>query len=318
VDQDAPRAARNGQGVATRSGESERLAVAPDEPAGRAIQATLADGLGRLRASAEPARRGEVEGVHRLRTTTRRLRSALLAFEGLIEPDWAKPLEAALKWIAGLLGAVRDLDVLTERLRRAAGESAEPLGPLFASLAERHAQASETLREALRGERYQRLIDHLAESADRPALLEDACEPSRTALPPLVAAAWSRLRKCGRGLSPEDPDEDFHEVRKRAKRARYTVEAVAGALGEDRAKDARRFTRLVTDVQDVLGEHQDAIVACQEINRLVADRPNDGPFNLAAGRLLERQEHAATEARARFFEVWEKLDRKKVVRWFKD
>jgi hypothetical protein len=70
-------------------------------------------------------------------------------------------------------------------------------------------------------------------------------------------------------------------------------------------------------VQDVLGEHQDAIVACQEINRLVAERPHDGPFNLAAGRLLERQEQAAGAARSQFFEVWAKLDRKKNVRWLK-
>jgi CHAD domain-containing protein len=296
----------------------EPRTVAPDEPAAHAIRAVLADGVDRLRASDEPARRGEVEGVHRLRTSSRRLRSAFRAFEGLVEPDWAGRLEAELKWIAGLLGAVRDLDVMMERLRLAAGESVVALGPLFESLTERHTRASEALREALQGERYRGLIERLAEAARRPALRDEAREPCRTALPPLVARAWSRLKKGARALTPEDPDEAFHEVRKRAKRARYTAEAVAFALGPDQAKDARRFARRAKDVQDILGEHQDAIVACQEINRLVAERPHDGPFNLAAGRLLERQEHAADDSRSRSFEVWEKLDRKKVVRWLKD
>jgi CHAD domain-containing protein len=292
--------------------------VGPDEPAAHAIQAALADGLDRVGANDEPARRGEVEGVHRLRTSSRRLRSALRAFEGMVEPDWAGRLEAELKWIAGLLGAVRDLDVKKERLRLAAGESVEALGPLFTSLTERHTRASEALREALHGERYRALIERLAEAARSPALRDDAWAPCRTALPPLVAAAWSRLKKYGRALTPEDPDEEYHEVRKRAKRARYTAEAVASALGPDHTRDAERFARRAHDVQDVLGEHQDAIVACEEINGLVADHPHDGPFNLAAGRLLERQEHTAGAARVRFFEVWDRLDRKKVVRWLKD
>jgi CHAD domain-containing protein len=291
--------------------------VAPADPAAQAIQTTLAEGLERLRASLAPACRGEVEGVHRLRTTSRRLRSALRAFEGLVEPHWAGRLEVELKWIAGLLGAVRDLDVLKERLRCAAGESVEALEPLFASLTERHARASETLRAALQGERYQRLVESLAEAAGHPAFCDDAWEPCRTVLPRTVAGAWSRLKKCGRSLTPDDPDDDYHAVRKRAKRVRYAAEAVADPLGPDQAKEARRFARRATDVQDILGEHQDAIVACQEINRLVADRPHDGPFNLAAGRLLERQEHAARAARAQFFEVWDRLDRKKMVRWLK-
>jgi CHAD domain-containing protein len=311
-----PAANADGVGPDVRSSSGGRV-VGPADPAAQAIQATLAEGLERLRANRTPACCGEVEGVHRLRTTSRRLRSALRVFEGLVEPDWAGRLEAELKWIAGLLGAVRDLDVLKARLQCAAGESAEALGPLFASLTERHKRASETLHVALQGERFQHLVESLAEAADHPAFRDDAWEPCRTVLPRTVAGAWSRLKKCGRSLTPDDPDENFHEVRKRAKRARYAAEAVAEALGPDQAKEARRFARRATEVQDILGEHQDAIVACQEINRLVADRPHDGPFNLAAGRLLERQEHAARTARAQFFEVWDRLDRKKLVRWLK-
>jgi CHAD domain-containing protein len=316
-DEHAHDSGSGGNGTSASGGAPEPRTVALDEPAAHAIQAALADGLNRLQANDEAARRGEVEGVHRARTSSRRLRSTLRAFQGLVETDWANRLDAELKWIAGLLGAVRDLDVLKERLQLAAGASVEALGPLFASLTDRHTRASEALREALHGERYRYLVESLAEAARRPALRDDAWAPCRSALPPLVADAWSRLKKRGRALTPTDPDEDYHEVRIRAKRARYTAEAVAPALGPDLGRDAERFARLATQVQDVLGEHQDAIVACQEINRLVAERPHDGPFNLAAGRLLERQEHAAGAARAQFFEVWEKLDRKKNVRWLK-
>ena len=292
-------------------------AIDPDEPAARVIRTAIVNGLGRMRASTERARRGEVDGIHRLRTSTRRLRSTFRSFKGLVETGWADGFEAELKWLAGLLGAVRDLDVLRERLRLAAGEWVEDLGPLFTALAERHARASEASSAALQGERHERLIAVLDEAAGRPALRDEANAPCRSALPPLIAATWSKLKKRGRALAPTDPDEDFHEVRKRAKRARYTAEAVAPALGPDLAGDAERFVRLATTVQDVLGEHQDAVGACREVLRLVAERPQDGRFNLAAGRLLERQEHAASAARSRFFEVWAKLDRKKVTRWLR-
>jgi CHAD domain-containing protein len=148
-------------------------------------------------------------------------------------------------------------------------------------------------------------------------LKEEAQEECRTALPPLAARAWNALKKRARALGPADPDADFHEVRKRAKRARYAAESIADALDDRRCKAAKRFARLATRVQDVLGEHQDAVIAGVEVARIVADHPDDGPFNLAAGRLLERQACAADRSRERFFAEWAKLDRKKRRRWFK-
>jgi hypothetical protein len=67
----------------------------------------------------------------------------------------------------------------------------------------------------------------------------------------------------------------------------------------------------------VLGTHQDAVVAATEICNVAAAHPELGPFNFAAGRLLEREQRAAAETRAAFFGAWDGLDRKKVVRWLK-
>ena len=81
----------------------------------------------------------------------------------------------------------------------------------------------------------------------------------------MAAAAWRRLKKQGRGLRPSDPDAEFHELRKRAKRARYTAELIAPIMGRRAARAAGGFIRLLTQVQDTLGEHQDAVVAADEI-----------------------------------------------------
>jgi CHAD domain-containing protein len=294
-----------------------RPAIAPDDPAAVAIRAALARGEGRLRGLGPEAGRGDPEGVHRLRTSSRRLRSELRTFRVLVDAHWARPLEDDLKWLAGLLGAVRDIDVLKERLRRSSGEALGDLGLLFLTLDERHAEASRALREALAGDRHRDLLRRLAEAAAAPVLQPEAAGPCRSALPPLVASAWKAVKKRGRALGPRDPDEDFHEVRKRAKRARHAAECVADALDPGPAEDARRFARLANEVQDVLGEHQDAIVAAREVRRIAGDHPADGVFNLACGRLLERQEHAARRSRDRFFVVWDRFDRKKHRRWLK-
>jgi CHAD domain-containing protein len=310
---------KNGETSVTTEtvGDETTSSVGPDNPAAYAIRNALLTGDHWLRHNESAARQGDVEGVHRMRTAARRLRSNLRLFHDLFDGDWAEALAHELRWLGQLLGAVRDLDVMRERLRQSAGALEDDLGPLFASLAGRHATASSALHEALEGPRYQDLLERLSEAADHPALGDEAWERCRSALPPLVRDAWKRLSKAGRALDLSDADDAYHEVRKRAKRARHSAESVAPTLDSHASDDARRFARRAGAVQDVLGEHQDATVACQEIRRIAAERPGDGPFNLAAGRLLERQEDAARAARTKFFKTWHKLDRPKNRRWMK-
>jgi CHAD domain-containing protein len=295
--------------------------IKPREPVAQAVLVSLRSALTRIRGAEAEARRGDVEGIHRLRTATRRLRSELRAFRGLVDADWIEPLEGEMKWLAGLLGDVRDLDVLADRFRKADVEEdfseTGALAPLFTDLMARHARASRALRGALQGERYRWLMGSLQYAIDTPSLEAEACAACRTALPPLAAAAWRRLKKHARALRRSDPDAAFHEVRKLAKRARYTAEMVAPVLSGAAAKGARRFIQGATRVQDILGEHQDAIVAGHELAALL-ERHSDGPsFEHAAHRLLDGQGEAARSARDAYFDVWDKLDCKKSRRWLK-
>jgi len=306
--------------------------IKPKYPAAELIRAALKGAITRLQAADPEARRGEPEGVHRLRTSTRRLRSELRTVSDLVDREWGEHLEQELKWLAAELGSVRDLDILCQRLHSAAspvpsngrvsGNSRDPgqddvLAPLVLALRERHAQNSRALREALQGERYRTLLASMAAAIEFPALKDDAWEPCRKALPPLAAAAWQKLKKCGRDLDAASPDADFHQVRKLAKRARYTAELIAPALGSRTAKDAKRFIRLTTQLQDILGEHQDAIVAATELQRFLARNPHDLKLAHRIHDVLETEHLAAQATRAKFFDVWKKLDRKKSLRWFK-
>jgi CHAD domain-containing protein len=308
-----------------RSGAPARTltTVGPDDPVGRAISSTLRAGVSRIVTREAEARSCDVEGVHRLRVATRRLRSELRAFASMVERGWHEQVEGELKWLATLLGAVRDLDVMMARLRKAALEqqgargSAPPLTPLFAGLQDRHTQASRKLTNGLNSDRYRSLVKTLVAATEIPVLEDLAGEPCRLALPPVATHAWKRLAKAARRLRPSAPVEDFHEVRKRAKRARYTAELVVPFLERELGGRATGFIRLATRVQDLLGEHQDAVVAAAEIERGIAAHPDDRAFTHAARRLLEDQHAAARAARAAFFKTWNKLDHKRHRCWLK-
>ncbi len=313
----------NGRGVleaAVRDGHGSRSrALALDDPAGLVIREALARGLDRIRANEPSVLQGDVEGIHRLRTTTRRLRSELRLFRGLVDAGWAGRLGIDLKWLALGLGAVRDLDVLQDRLHATSGDLPDALEALFSTLQGRRDAAGQSIGDMLHDERHRRLVNGLSEALDQPEsiLTDRAEEPCRSALPPRVADAWRSLEKAARRLQPTAPDDDFHRVRKLAKRALHAAEVVNGILKPGAAKEADRFMRRLTRVKDVLGEHQDAVVACGAIEQIAAERPGDGPFNLASGRLFERQARASHEARDLFFGAWDRLDRRSIRSWLK-
>ena len=306
--------------------------ISPKHPAAELIRAAFKGAIARMQAADPDARRGEPEGVHRLRTATRRLRSELLAVAELVDQKWGEHLEQELKWLASELGSVRDLDILCQRLRAALpsvasnGQSSGspcktgtdgPLGPLFLALRDRHGENLQRLRDDLQGRRYSDLMTRLANAAESPCLRDEASEPCRKILPPLAATAWRHLKKGGRGLDEDSPDADFHHVRKLAKRARYTAELIAPALGQSKNKCAKRFVRLTTQIQDILGEHQDAIVATAELRRFQSEHPRDHELVRQIHDLLKTQHDAVLTTRAKFFDIWNKLDRKKSLRWFK-
>ncbi|MEJ7804114.1 MAG: CHAD domain-containing protein, partial [Candidatus Limnocylindria bacterium] len=136
-------------------------------------------------------------------------------------------------------------------------------------------------------------------------------------LPPLFAAAWKRLAKYAGRLTATSPDADYHEVRIRAKRARYAADAIGPALDESRREGADGIRRHLTSLQTLLGELQDAATSREEILTTAAQHANNGPFNLAAGITLEREAQRAATARQGVPDSWRELRRPKHRRWVK-
>jgi CHAD domain-containing protein len=240
------------------------------------------------------------EELHKQRVATRRLRSLLRSARPVLEdPIRTERLRDELRWLGALLGEVRDRDVLIDYLvaELATLEEAAAFGAVLELLDGERDEARERLIGALDGPRYATL---LAELERLPGLKEGA------SLERVAADDYRRLRRAARRLDAKATDEELHRLRIRAKRARYAAEAV-GAKKEfvDRAKD----------LQDVLGEHQDAVVAEERIRDLLARVRGTGRTALAAGRLIERQRLRRANARRAWPKAWKRLERAGDAEW---
>ncbi len=247
--------------------------------------------LDELAAHDPGVRLGEnIEDVHRFRVATRRSRALIRATRPVLG-DLLRPLSTELGWLGGALGPVRDLDVLLGRLRievsaldvdRDGGEA------IVAALAAQREAHREELLAALDSERYLQLVDRFGAAIEA---IPEEVEGSASAL---AAAELRRLEKAAAGVSETSRDDELHALRIRAKRARYTAELAA--LGG--RKRLGRYVEAVVAAQDVIGEHQDAVVAEQRIRELAAPERA-----LAAGRLIELERARRREARSRFAAV---------------
>jgi len=289
----------------------------PADPAGEAVRAAFVAGTLRMVATDPGTRLGQVEPLHQMRVALRRLRSDIRTFAPLIEEGWAKDITPELRWLGSALGAVRDRDVLLERLRESAAGLEGDLAPLFESLEASRRNEHGKLLEALSSKRYGRLVDSLTEAALAPPLTEAADRPCAEVLPPLVQKAWKKLVKKVKTTSATAPAEDLHEVRIHVKRVRYAAEAVGPSLTGKKAKRARRFSDKAAALQDVLGANQDTVVARHTIAEAAGLRPQDAAFGAAATSLFERQQELAIEQRYRYPKSWAKLNRPKRTKWMR-
>jgi CHAD domain-containing protein len=216
--------------------------------------------------------------VHKFRVAIRRLRSTLRVFDPLFEPEASAALERELVWFAGLLGEVRDREVLLERLAVQVKElpAEVVLGAVAAhietTLLRERAEHRARVAEAMAGDRYAGLMQLVLLWQTRPPLTPRADQPVADAKRYLERAE----KKVSKRLAEADGDiEALHDARKAAKRYRYAAELAAQAGG----KKASRIVKSTTELQTLLGEHQDSVVSAAFLRRLGAEAGADGAQN---------------------------------------
>jgi len=229
------------------------------------IDALLAPRIAALLDTLPAAVGGDVEGVHRARVASRRLREVLPPLAGVLPANAVHEARVDVRRVTRALGPVRELDVALALFDDLAG--AHPLGAPAASAvrrrlgrardaARRHARAS------LSASRQRQLAADLealttvapADAAARIGTAVDARVLRR------VAAVRSALHASGAMYVPER----LHQVRIAVKRLRYALEVAVAAR---RTRATARLTSL-KDLQDLLGRAHDLHVLGERIREV--------------------------------------------------
>ena len=284
----------------------------PNAPARDVIRNAVAASVGALLHHDPLVRTGrDPEAVHQARVATRKLRSNLRTFGPLLDPAWTEPLRSEMGWLAMSLGAVRDREVLLDRLRgRTAtlpANDQRSANALLQLLEGEIDALRKKLKEDLDSQRYIDLLENLVAAADAPATLPDADQPASLVLPALATTPWKRLRSAVKQLPETPSDPELHRIRILAKRARYAAEAVTPVAGPG----ADAFGKSAARLQTVLGEHQDSVTA----QAWLRSARVSGRRAFVAGELIALEGIAAHSSRAKWPKAWKALDRKRLRDW---
>ena len=237
-----------------------------------AARAVVAAGLAQLQANdAGLAVASDPEYVHQARVAMRRMRSALRMFRREIGIDRAKRWRDALGDTSRALGRSRDWDVFAmHTLPGALAEYGDEglARRLKGRVQRRRGRERQAAREALRSPAH---ACALLEISQWIAHADGAADPQPRA--PLADFAARVIRKRRKRLFTRAlllgslGAAEQHRVRIDTKRLRYALDALGSLF---RRKALEPFAKTVEDLQDALGECNDAATAMTLVGELAA------------------------------------------------
>jgi CHAD domain-containing protein len=237
------------------------------------------------------------ELLHDFRVATRRTRSVERLARRYLPAEMTRLWENEWKWLAGVTGPPRDLDVLLIDLQldhptiTAAADAG--MHELAARVRARRATEQAKLRNTLDSDRYATLkrgwragINDLVTAANNGSGNGSSASVTAAQLAhETINRASKHLMKAAKQIDDDSPAEDIHTARKRAKWLRYAAEMLGGALP---SKDVKSIISHMKRLQDDLGQFQDSEVQLHLVRELLGDASLGEPTShgLAAGELM--------------------------------
>ena len=294
--------------VSPRNGKPRKKGPAVD-----VVTAYLDERIGDYVAHDPGVRLGTPDAVHRMRSATRRARSALATYRKLFDKTAVRELQAELKWLGQILGPARDAEVMLERLRQHVQELPEEQRSGAANqmieqeLVAAHNAGYRHVVKTLRTGRYFRLLGALEDFRDHPPAKPRSRRPARKVTAKLVDKTANRVERSRkavkRSTDRDSRDTALHQVRKDAKRLRHAGESVKEIHG----KRAAKLTKAAGRLQTVLGDHQDSVMATALLHRLAATPDLSAEADLGFQGLLEMEERLARKTEKKGRKVGKKL-----------
>jgi CHAD domain-containing protein len=289
-----------------------RALIAADSSIADSARLALAAGLAALKHQETAAMAGEIEPVHQMRVSLRRLRATVGLFATVIHGSRRRVYERELKWLGRAAGGLRDCDVMGELLRDGSAHIdpafAPALAPVARALAGRRDAELSLFAQDLRTKRYQRMCELFAVPLLRRAL--PATDVGCYA-PAMIAPIASKVRKAGKGITAADvPPALFHRLRVRVKRLRYAFEMLSGMGG----KRVRRALARLEQMQELLGAHQDLVATLAWLRAYAESAEAVAPETLiAVGALMQTLGERRWKLATQTYRRWRKLSREEFI-----
>lgn len=247
------------------------------------------------------------EDLRRMRVAVRRLRATLRASRPLFGRSAVDGLRDELGWLGRALGRVRDLDMIgasvTAELGSLEGSTRRESHALLRRLDADRTRAWDRLHVVLDGARYARLLRRL-----KTLLGRDPRRAAKVSLAEAAGAEWKKLRRAVKHLPGHPSAAELHEIRIRLKRSRYAAELARVAGG----RRAEKFIEQAKAIQDILGEHQDAVVIEEYLHDVIDRREAAHALEEQLVRGLRKRRK---KTRAAFFHEWPRLARRGRKAW---
>ena len=288
------------------------LGIVADDSLPEAARKVLQFHFARMQNREAGTRNGaDMEDLHDMRVAARRMRAAWRVFDDAFKASRTKRLRRRLESLSDKLGAVRDLDVLTEGLdayRQGLDPEQQPgLDPLLSLWRRQRSAARKQLIEELDSGGYAAFTSEMEEfisaGSNAAASVPTPTIPHRVRdrAPSKIWAAYETVRAYELVL-PWADIETLHQLRIATKWLRYTLEFFGETLGPD----GPRLLGRVVALQDFLGCLHDADVAAKLARDVLVARAGElsRVETEAIGAYLHSRERELARRRRSLGPVW--------------
>jgi triphosphatase len=250
-----------------RAVHASKIMLERDASVAAAFQVIGRSVLRHLAANEPAVMAADPEGVHQMRVGVRRLRAALAVFSGLLRCKQTEQIKRDLKWLAGKLGPVRDLDVFLKSKIELFGGAASPIAglpELKSELVYRRDIAAESAKAAIATARYRFLILDILEWIEDGKWLKQSHSYGDQQIKPFATDLFERRMKKARKTARKVGKVDAlrrHKLRIEIKKIRYALSFFESLFANDRsAKRLSRHKEYLKNLQDYLGALNDIAV----------------------------------------------------------
>lgn len=295
-----------------------KFALDPRHTTDQVIAEIFSAGLANVLDNEAATRDGsDPEGVHQMRVSLRRMRSALSVFKRVIDADKCQWAKDELKWLATCLGPARDWDVFGMDILDPVtgfGVDADAIDELRGGVAAKQKTAYDEVRQAMASPRYTRFLigmsKFIASDGWRPDDIGDdhsLDKPIAQVSDAILGRALRRLMRTAKGLAKMSI-EQRHESRIELKKFRYATDFLHSLYPEKRV---RPFMKTLSTMQDQFGHLNDVAVAKELLAELTGEKGLSTAARrnrlYGAGQVVAWHARGVKDSESEFLDDWKAL-----------